>query len=732
MTDSRLEMLIGALGQLGVSQRDLESLLGEGTELTDREPEDLIAAAEQSGLIPEEDAQNLRLALRCSGEAAELFFRAHLERKPVVLLLKGLEELFKNVREERKAVSLRNNAELAAPAPLQAEGHHASRRDAAAPDDDAFGQFSASSVSPEAEGARAVAAPPGSPTEVSSPYDTRGDEDPREKTQPIGAAPVPDDGAGPALGSEGVKTSRDGGGGRESAPAKRPRNRSLTGRSPYEIITSLGHGRMTQAFKAKCIADGETVVLKRFPPDWAKNREFVDQLFANVRDAITLSHPNVAGLRQIVTSEDECYAVMDYIEGTTLKSLLASGSPLRPLRAITIFRQILEGVKAIHDHDLRHGSLHPGNVILDGAGNVRVLDVGIGALPEPESNADLPEGPRLYQAQYRAPERQLSNAPPTEASDIYELGILLYHMLAWSPPFSDHDLGALAERHANEDLPRLPDSLGRRGATLRDVVAKMTMKSPDDRYTSIEELLGTVKEVESSLQESRTSAPEDDTATDDPGENDAKSPFSRRSRFGRAPTAAGRKQAYVVATVAVIAAILLFLLVPKDPLKNQPRRIVGPANHLSVRGKLDEDIALKLVREGDVALPTLQYGIENGAPEAQVPYVTVLGRIHTPNARSLLMKQLLHKNPKVRAEVALIIGQSRLPAAFEHLAEAVSDADPDVRRNSVIALGLYGDQRAVPLVEKRLEDEDISVQRQARLSLLKLKSLLEVEEPPES
>jgi len=84
------------------------------------------------------------------------------------------------------------------------------------------------------------------------------------------------------------------------------------------------------------------------------------------------------------------------------------------------------------------------------------------------------------------------------------------------------------------------------------------------------------------------------------------------------------------------------------------------------------------------------------------------------------VEELGHRRMEIRAEVLAILGRSKWPGAYEPLAKALGAKEPEVRRNAAIALGEFGDLRAVPLLQGRLQDDDVSVRQQAKASLERL------------
>jgi len=655
----RLRIVTEALRQSGADEEALQLCVREAN----GSPVRLLDLAEERGLATTEQARSLRAAVECSEEAAGLYLQAHLESRPPALLLKGLEELLRNADDG-------------------AHPSEGSQRDRTS---EQPSQSSSRKSPPEANDPRNG--------NLEDPWD---DEDPREKTQLI-----------EALSPEDVTPHEVSG--------------VYGKRSPYQKITRLGHGRLTHTLKARDKSTGAVLVLKIFPSAWGKDRAFVDQLFSQAREVVHLRHESLSPIRQVVVTDTECYVVLDYVEGVPLKGLLNANKQLPVRVSLSVIEQLAESVKALHDYGLRHGNIHPGNIIVDSEGAACLTDVGLSAI-EAGDRADLPEGPWLHQALYRAPERHGESDSGTVVSDIYELGVVSHHLLAWQAPYTSQDLEELAEMHAAGQLPPLPEALGPVSQTMQPILEKMTAVSPEDRYASVDEVLADMREAADALHarvpglQAGESRGKRGLA---PGGSQGFVP-SRRHRFGRSPLPQRQWQTYVSIGVVLVAIAVLYAFSDRDPFSGQPKDIAEKAEHLSVYGRLDEDIAAKLAAEGDRALPVLRWLIEKGPPEKQVPAIQTLGLIDTPDARALLVEGLGHRSTEVKEEAIRILGESRWPAAFEHLVKATESGDPEVRRVAVMALGEYGSKRAIPAIRERLKDQDISVRRQAERSLEKL------------
>jgi serine/threonine-protein kinase len=195
----------------------------------------------------------------------------------------------------------------------------------------------------------------------------------------------------------------------------------------YRIISLLGRGGMGEVFRADDLSLGQTVALKFLPE--AMTDEYMLERFRNeVRIARRISHPNVCRVFDIGQTDNQVFLSMEYVDGEDLSSLLRRIGRLPSDKAIEIARKICAGLAAAHDKGVLHRDLKPSNIMLDGRGEVLVMDFGLAGV------AHEIEDVRSGTPAYMAPE-QLSGKEVTARSDIYALGLVLYELFTGRAAF---------------------------------------------------------------------------------------------------------------------------------------------------------------------------------------------------------------------------------------------------------------------------------------------------------
>ena len=221
----------------------------------------------------------------------------------------------------------------------------------------------------------------------------------------------------------------------------------------YRIVALVGRGGMGEVYRADDLRLGQPVALKFLPATLEHDTAARDRLVAEVRNARTVSHPNVCRVYDVGDVAGRLFLTMEYIDGENLASLLRRIGRLPAAKALEIARQLCAGLAAAHDKGVLHRDLKPANVMIDGRGHARITDFGL-AVSAPTTGSPADYAGTLA---YMAPERFIGT-PATVQSDLYGLGLILYETYTGKPAFK---ASTVAEwQHAHSDsTPTSPASL---------------------------------------------------------------------------------------------------------------------------------------------------------------------------------------------------------------------------------------------------------------------------------
>ena len=199
-----------------------------------------------------------------------------------------------------------------------------------------------------------------------------------------------------------------------------PAGTVLAGR--YRVMGLLGKGGMGEVYRANDQILNQAVALK-FLAHADMDEAALARFRNEVRIARQVSHPNVCRVYDIGAIEGQHYLSMEYLDGEDLNSLLRRIGRLPQDKAIEFTRKICAGLAAAHERGILHRDLKPANIMIDGRGQVRIMDFGLAALAAEIPLSDLRSGTPAYMS----PE-QKAGKEVTTRSDLYSLGLVLYEM----------------------------------------------------------------------------------------------------------------------------------------------------------------------------------------------------------------------------------------------------------------------------------------------------------------
>ncbi len=222
----------------------------------------------------------------------------------------------------------------------------------------------------------------------------------------------------------------------------------LAGR--YEIQHELGAGASAVTVAAFDRRLGRQVAIKLLKPEEERDADFSRRFTREAQAAAAISHANVVNVYDVGQEGDLFYLVMQLVDGTDLKELIAREGALPWARAISIARDVLAGLAAIHAAGIVHRDIKPQNVLIGRDGSVRVTDFGVAHVERDTSLTAA--GTTVGTADYMAPE-QAQGQVPTPAADVYAVGVILFEMVTGRLPFHEPTAMATMLAHIQRDVP---------------------------------------------------------------------------------------------------------------------------------------------------------------------------------------------------------------------------------------------------------------------------------------
>jgi serine/threonine-protein kinase len=248
----------------------------------------------------------------------------------------------------------------------------------------------------------------------------------------------------------------------------------------FQIIEELGKGGMSTVYKAYQANLQRSVAIKVLSPKLTDDMSLVKRFLREARAAAALHHSNVIVIYDVGSEEDTHYIVAEYLEGMTLAQLLEQAGALPQKRVLNIVRQIADALDYAHSRGLIHRDIKPSNIIVDPARNDHVTLMDFGLVQVSGGSRLTRTGFIMGTPDYMSPEQAKGEAID-HRTDIYSLGVTVYHMLTGEVPFDKPTPHAVLIAHIMEEPPML--TLPEGTAPSIDAVVRRSMaKEPSERY----------------------------------------------------------------------------------------------------------------------------------------------------------------------------------------------------------------------------------------------------------
>jgi hypothetical protein len=253
----------------------------------------------------------------------------------------------------------------------------------------------------------------------------------------------------------------------------------------YEIIEELGRGGMAMVYRAKDRQLEREVAVKVLPFSLAFDTEFVERFQREARTSAQLEHPNIIPIYRVGRSGRVIYFVMKFLRGGSLSAILGVRKKLNPPE---IRRLLLEAGSALGyaaQRGIVHRDIKPDNIMFDEFGQSLLTDFGIAKAASGQKLTGT--GMSIGTPHYMSPEQ--ARAQPIDGrSDIYSLGIVAYQCLTGTVPYDGEDSFSIGYKHITEPVPT-PSLITADERRLFEIIKRMLMKDPFDRFQTCEELI---------------------------------------------------------------------------------------------------------------------------------------------------------------------------------------------------------------------------------------------------
>ncbi len=257
----------------------------------------------------------------------------------------------------------------------------------------------------------------------------------------------------------------------------------------YEVKELIGEGGMGVVYRAFDRELQEPVAIKTLRSEaLAADGAALERFKQEIRLARRIAHRNVVRTYDLGEVDGVYYLTMEFVEGTSLKQLIASRGRLPVPVAVTIGKQLCRALDVAHEQGIIHRDIKPQNIVVEPSGFLKVMDFGIARLAHSPAGAGLTrEGTSVGTPDYMSPE-QLAGMELDPRSDLYAAGVVLFECVAGRVPFEAETTWALIAKHLEEEPPdprRLNPDVPE---GLVAVILRALAKRPEDRFRNAAEM----------------------------------------------------------------------------------------------------------------------------------------------------------------------------------------------------------------------------------------------------
>jgi len=281
----------------------------------------------------------------------------------------------------------------------------------------------------------------------------------------------------------------------------------------YELVSTLGKGGMGIVYLARDRTLDEEVALKVLRPDvMHDDPNLLERFKQEIKLARRITHRNILRTHDLGEADGTPYISMEYLEGVTLKDLIAGKGALPVGVGLRIAKQMCQGLEAAHLQGVVHRDVKPQNMlILPETGDLKIMDFGIARLSEvkpgtpPGASGLTTAGTVMGTPDYMSPE-QAQGSPADYRSDIYSLAVVLYEVFTGQLPFRGDTIMKVVLAHIRNPPPPPRTVNDQIPPALERVILRGLEKDPGARYQTIAEMARDLDEVSSSAEAATAAA----------------------------------------------------------------------------------------------------------------------------------------------------------------------------------------------------------------------------------
>ncbi len=246
----------------------------------------------------------------------------------------------------------------------------------------------------------------------------------------------------------------------------------------YEVKEEIGRGGMATVYLCYDPTFERPVAVKSLPREFLHDPSFLARFEKEAKTIAALEHPAIVPVYDFGEEQGQPYLVMRYMRGGSLADRLKDG-PIEIDEVTAIVSRLAAALDETHDQGLIHRDLKPGNILFDRRGDAFLSDFGIVKLTQETST--LTGTGIVGTPAYMSPEQARGDHSIDRRSDVYSLGVLIFHLLSGKQPYEADTPMGLAVKHITEPIPSLTEERPDLPDAYEQLIQRVLAKDPDDR-----------------------------------------------------------------------------------------------------------------------------------------------------------------------------------------------------------------------------------------------------------
>jgi len=264
----------------------------------------------------------------------------------------------------------------------------------------------------------------------------------------------------------------------------------------YRVMNVLGKGGTGVVFEVEDMANDRRCALKMLYPHHMDEPSFVKRFRREGRLLTEFDHPNIVKGYDHGSHEQFYYQVLERIDGISILEQIQEHGALEEDRALGVILQVADALQFLQEQGIVHRDVKPDNVMLTEDGTARILDLGFAK--EIGSEPDVEEGTTMGTVYYMSPEQAKGQQELDVRSDIYSLGVTLYHMVVGDVPFEGDEPREVMAKQVRNRVQGQNLKDGRISSHVHYFIRKMMSKKKDFRFQTPREIIDRIESIQTS------------------------------------------------------------------------------------------------------------------------------------------------------------------------------------------------------------------------------------------